>query len=215
MFEAMRGLYVCSTRRRKGPSVCSQELVFGVEEIDHIFLDKIEGAVFQSAFIDRLLDEAFAIAPDVQRDQLLEEQSRLTTEITNITKAIATGADISALVDALKERDSRLKVIAAQLAKPVVTPDRDELRAALEQRIDHWREVLRGPHIAQARTVLQHVVELPLKILNEPIPTYIKESMKRRNQGKWTTNVRMEGFLVGLMIHNVASPAGFEPAFWP
>jgi hypothetical protein len=91
-------------------------------------------------------------------------------------------------------------------------PDRDVLRAALTLREDEWRDVLRGPHIAQARLVLQHLIELPgIRISNQPVPKYIKKSDAR---GTWTATTRPGGLLVGL-VQSVASPAGFEPAFWP
>jgi len=37
---------------------------------------------------------------------------------------------------------------------PVNSPNRDVLRTALELRTADWRNILRGPHVAQARTVL-------------------------------------------------------------
>lgn len=58
------------------------------------------------------------------------------------------------------------------------------LKAALELRTADWRDVLRGPHILQARTVLQHIIDLPIRIHNEPKP-------------KWIAAARPEGLLVG------------------
>lgn len=116
----------------------------------------------------------------------------------------------------LQARDRKLKDLDAKLAKPAVTPDRDVLRAALRLRGTEWRDVLRGPHLDQARVVLQHLINLPIKILNQPIPKYIKRGDTRgtENIGKWAANTRPGGLLVGL-VQNVASPTGFEPVFWP
>jgi len=66
-FEAVRGYYVCSARRRKGPSVCASEFSFPVEGIDTIFLDAIEGTLLRPEFIDRMLDDVFARDPEVER----------------------------------------------------------------------------------------------------------------------------------------------------
>jgi hypothetical protein len=107
---------------------------------------------------------------------------------------------------ALSERNKRLRTLDAKLAKPVLIPDRDVLRAALQLRGGEWRDVLRSKHIAQARLVLQHLMELPIKILNQPIPKYIKKG-DTRGTGKWAVNTRPGGMLVGL-VQNVASPRG-------
>ena len=104
----------------------------------------------------------------------------------------AAGGNIPALVKQLQDRDRELKTIDAKLAKPIVMPDRDVLKAALELRKGQWRDVLRGPHIAQARMVLQHLIDLPIRIHNQP-------------KQKWMTQTRPGGLLVGL-IQKVASP---------
>ena len=77
--------------------------------------------------------------------------------------------------------------------------------AALLLRGTEWRDVLRGPHVEQARLVLQHLIDLPIRITNQAAPDYI---------GKWAANTRPGGLLVGL-VQKVASPTGFEPVFWP
>ena len=108
--------------------------------------------------------------------------------------AIAAGGDIPALVQALQARERKRKALDAQLAKPSVLPERDVLRAALQLRERQWRDVLRGPHIQQARRVLQRLIDLPIQIrrdLNKP--------------PKWVTQARPGGLLVGL-IRSVASP---------
>lgn len=208
-FEAVRGFYRCSARRRKGPAVCPSDATFSVAELDAVFLDVIEGTVLHPDFIDRIVDAVFADSPDVQRQVLSDQRSQIAREIENLTKAIAAGGDIPSLAVALGERDRRLKALDAKLAEPVAAPDRDVLTAALRLREGQWRDVLRGPHIAQARLVLQHLIELPLKIRwdeNHP-PNYIKQGDTRgtENIGKWMTQTRPGGMLVGL-IQNVASP---------
>ena len=174
-----------------------------------LFLDAIEHTVLSQAFIDRVLDGAFAVNPDAEHEADVQERKRLATEIGNLTTAIATGGDIPALAKALADRDRALKLLDVNLAKPVMMPDRDVLKAALELRRGQWRDVLRGPHIQQARLVLQHLIDLPIKVHNEPAP-------------KWMTRTRPGGLLVGLyqghntyLIQNVASPTGFEPVSRP
>jgi hypothetical protein len=192
---------VCSGRRRKGRHVCASDQSFAVESMENVFLDALEQELLAPSFIEGVLDATFTLNPCDERDRLLDERDRLTREVENLTRAIALGHQIEALATALAERDKRLTTIKAQLAKPLSVPDRDVLRAALEARRADWREVLRGPHIAPARTVLQHLIELPIRVHNEPKP-------------KWLAAARPEGLAVGL-IQSVASPTGFEPVFWP
>ena len=86
----------------------------------------------------------------------------------------------------------------AKLAKPVVMADRDVLKAALELGTADWRDILRGPHVQQARIVLQHLLDLPIGIHNQPKP-------------KWIAAARPEGLMAGL-VQSVASPPGFGAA---
>jgi hypothetical protein len=202
-FEATRNwrgayVYVCAARRRKGPDVCPSEITFLVEGIEQSFLNCLEHEVLSDEFIARVLESAFTYNPDAERELWGAERARLVTEITNLTIVAAEGGDIPAIAQALTERDRALKAIDAKLSKPVVHLDREVLKGALELRKGEWREVLRGPHVAQARLVLQHLIELPISIPNEPAP-------------KWMTKTRPGGLLVGL-VQSVASPAGFEPA---
>jgi hypothetical protein len=71
--------------------------------------------------------------------------------------------------------------------------------------------VLRGKHIPQARLALQHLMNPPIQILNQPVPSYTRKGDTR---GIWRAETRPGGLLVGL-VQSVASPTGFEPVFWP
>jgi hypothetical protein len=177
---------------------------FSIERIDHVFLDALEETVLSPNFVDRVLDATFAVPPDANREALALERARVAAEITNLTGAIAAGGELASLVKALTERDQRLKQLDKQIAKPAEMPDREVLKAALELRTGQWRNVLRSRHVAQARLVLQHLIDLPIKVLNEPKPHYIKKGDTR---GIWRAQTRPGGLLVGL-IQNVASPDG-------
>lgn len=51
------------------------------------------------------------------------------------------------------------------------------------------------------------MIDLPIRIPNEPAPKYIKRGDTR---GKWVAKTKPGGLLVGL-VQSVASPTGFEP----
>jgi hypothetical protein len=211
-FEAVRRgrtkhNYMCAARRRKGPSACPSEVSLPVADIEQTFLDVIEGTVLHPDFIDRVVDAAFASRPDDERSAIMEERCRLVREIQHLTAAIANGADIPALVAALSERDRQLKAVSAKLARPVVEPlDREVLRAALKLREGQWKQVLRGPHIAQARLVLQHLIDLPIHVMNTPRPSYIKAGTQGTERiPTWGAHTRPGGLLTGL-VQKLASP---------
>jgi hypothetical protein len=151
---------------------------------------------------------------DAERAVTQGERDRIATEITNLTTAIAHGGDIPALAAALAERDKRLKKLDAILAKPVaLPPDREVLCAALRLREGEWRDVLRGPHIAQARVVLQHLMNLPIKVLNQPVPSYITRGDTRGTEGiKWGAETRPGDVGRAGTCGNVPNP--FEPDRW-
>ena len=102
-FEAVRGYYVCSTRRKKGPAVCPSEWMFPVNVVERTFLDCLEQVVLTDEFIDRVVDAVFRNDPTVERQALQEERQRLVTEITNLTSvAAAGGMEVPELVKQLQ-----------------------------------------------------------------------------------------------------------------
>jgi hypothetical protein len=162
-FEALKGgnwtydgaVYVCSARRRKGPSVCPHNLVFPIAETDDLVLSVIEGDVLAPSFIKQVLDSTSTSAPD-DRVALETERARLVREVENLTIGVAQGGDTPALVAMLKDRDKRLKQLDTQLV-PREAPDREALRLALMQRVAEWRGILRA-NARQGRMVLQQLV---------------------------------------------------------
>src|SRR4029077_6357560 len=90
--------------------------------IEHVFLEALEDVVLSPRFIDRLLDDAFD-AHDAagNHDALQREAEALAVEVANLTRGIAAGHDIPALVEALRTRDSRLRKLRAELSQPVVS----------------------------------------------------------------------------------------------
>lgn len=93
-FEAVRGRYTCSAKRRKG--VCDNPIVFDVDRIDRVFLDALEDVALSPTFIDRVLHAAFASEPVDERERMTVERDRLATEIANLTKGIAAGGNLDA-----------------------------------------------------------------------------------------------------------------------
>ena len=148
--------------------------------------------------IDTVLDAVYSVDYDSERQRLEEERRRLALESTHLTTAIAAGGNIPELVKQLQERDKRLRELDAKLTNaPARPPDRQALERALMQRQQEWRDILRSQHVQQARVVLQHLVDLPVQITNEPAP-------------RWIAQGKPHGLTVGISekYSRMASPPG-------
>jgi len=193
VFTVLRGSYMCSQRRTKGPTACTSSMVFPAAQIEQIFLDALEAACLSPKFINEVMAACASDDDGVgERVALVAERKTLVKEIDNLTRVVARRGDLVPLVDALSDRVHRLAGIDQKLATPVVAQDREMLRTALECRRADWQSVLRGPNIALTRQVLRNLCDLPMTIHNQARP-------------KWLVNVKPEGILNGL-IANVASP---------
>ena len=80
------------------------------------------------------------------------------------------------LSKALKERDKELQPLDAQLRQAGRPSGSRGSEGRPGTQAADWRHILRGPHVAQARLVLQHLVDLPIRVMNEPKPKWIAEA---------------------------------------
>jgi site-specific DNA recombinase len=208
-FEAVKapwkadGVYVCSTRRRK-PGVCSNVLTVSMAHADETVLGIVEGEVFGTDHINELLALVDA-APDPTA-ALRAERDRLQREMNNLVESVAAGVPAGAVAPKIREREQKIANIDAQLRAPRPEPvDVERLRAALEQRTAEWKAILRTePKVA--RVLLRRVLG-PIEM-----PAETAEDLQRIVD--WEVKTKPEGLLDGI-YNRMASPAGFEPAFWP
>jgi hypothetical protein len=148
-------VYICGTARRRGASVCANKLALPIEETDDRILNVIESEVLTGSFIDLVLDTVF-VPDDTDGPSLEAEAVRLQTEIGRLIALARTTGEIPELASELKESKAQLRDLQRRLA-PQEHHNREELRAALEQRVDDWRRVLRT-NPEQGRQVLRHLV---------------------------------------------------------
>jgi hypothetical protein len=214
-------VYVCATHRRKGSAVCPNSLALSIAEVEACVLDMIEGEVLAPEFIEKILSTLPRTEND--RERLEAEIETRSAEVVNLTKAIAAGGDIPELVAALKVASRRLADSKRLLDVSTQETPREELRAALEQRVEDWREKLRA-HPAQARQIVSKIIG-PIHLSNYAGFADFIEGSGPRGRGKenieptdiaWTAEVRLAGLLAGLqLVQPLASPPGFEPGFQP
>ena len=68
-----------------------------------------------------------------------------------------------------------------------------------------------GQQASALTLILQHLIDLPIRVENEPVPKFMKKGDERGQltwkNGRWIAHTRPDGLLVGL-IQSVASPGG-------
>jgi site-specific DNA recombinase len=210
-------MYVCSIHRRKGSAVCGNRLALPIVDTDERILNVIEGEVLTPSFIDLVLDSVFT-PDDVNRPALEEEAADLERQIANLTTAVKVGGDIPALVTELRAANARLQDVRRRLA-PQEHHQREELRAALEQRVSDWKQVLRS-NPQQGRQVLKHLVGTIYLWVGEPGDMDVSDKAKpgdRRGTENigladvtWRASAQIEGLLVGLKGFGNATVQGWR-----
>ena len=137
-------------------------------------MNVIEGQVLQPALIEAVLRTVF-VADEADRAAPENEREELERQMANLTAAVKAGGDIPSLVAELKMTNARLVDIRRRL-EPQEQHDREELRAALEQRVEEWRPILRK-NAAQARQILGQVLG-PITITVEMAAVLMEPALK-------------------------------------
>ena len=193
-------VYTCSTRRRK-PGLCDNMMALPIGETDDNILSLIGGEVLDPKYIEELLSLVDRGEAD-DSARLTADCERLRKEISNLLNLAASGVSADTLAPQIREREVELARLDVKLRTPrPVRPNIDKLRKALTLRAKQWKVELRTePHVA--RLLLRRLMG-PL-VLHEEAPGWIR----------WEAHIK-PALLEGLSTLHVASPAGFEPAFWP
>jgi hypothetical protein len=167
-------------------------------------------------------------SPPVEDPLTLEaERAALEQQLGNLTDAIKEGGDIPMLVAALKSTNAQLVNVRRRMEPQEQHHDREQLRAALEQRVEEWRGILRK-HPAQGRQVIAHLLG-PITITTD-LATIICESgvhgfdphSRRGKEGitaadvrdglaviRWEATTKPMGLLAGMSAGpRMASPTG-------
>ena len=84
--------------------------------------------------------------------------------------------------------------------------DPSTLRASIEERVRDWRSLLRK-HVEQGQQLLRRLIVGRLKVT--PQTDAEGRYFAFKGEATWSR------LLTGIWPQNMASPAGFEPAFWP
>jgi site-specific DNA recombinase len=208
--------YACTSYHKRGRAICSNGLEVSMERIDAAVLGAIAKQVLQPDIVEEIIARAFAMAaatdPTDDLEQLHAELRTVDVAIANYVAAIGAGGDVPELLAALKARRTRRTDLARDIAARERQSERSkggELLTEIERRINTWRELMTR-HAAQSRQMLKKMLR------GRPILFEATEEDGQRGyrfRGDASIMQLLSG-LVGLPL-TVASPAGFEPAFWP
>lgn len=151
-WKGQANVYICSTRRRK-PGVCSNTLALPITETDDDVLGIVEGEVLGT----RLIEDLLALVADGTEhavQHLDADRERLQREISNLLDLAASGVPADTIAPKVRERQTALTKVEAQLRVPrQASPNIEKLRAALTLRAAQWKAELRAVP-AVARLVL-------------------------------------------------------------
>ena len=170
-------------------------------------LSVVEGSVLAPTYIDQLvLLLETGGGDDVATLKL--ERERLLGEVANLVNSIAGGqSKPDSIATAIRQRETVIRSLDARIRAPREAPNRERLRAALEQRAVEWRATLRAePKIA--RMMLRRLIG-PMTLWNEA---------DRPEWVRWEAPAKPASLVDGLEqgpANWVASPPGIEPGSRP
>jgi site-specific DNA recombinase len=198
--------YRCYVARRKGPSRCTNTLAAPMADADLAVLAAVEQTLMHPDVVARAIAHAEA-AQLRDRDEtsvagLEAELKSLAVASRRLTAAIEEGGQLAPLVAAIDVQERRRKDVEARLTAartPRPSANATTLRATLEGYLTDWRGLLRG-HVHQGQQVLRRLIVGRVTFTPEAEGYY-------RFAGSGTVKP-----LLGGVIRNLASPAGFEPA---
>jgi site-specific DNA recombinase len=174
-FETVRasspnGIYQCSGKRRR--LGCTNSTRVQIAAMDRAVIDALEDTFLSEGAVERVLG-VLDVSPVAEREKLTAERDRLRAEACRLTEALATGEQPAAVVEAIRERETALRRVEAQLAeRPVEMPDRAALRAALRTQAGDWRRALASSP-AVARLMISRFIG-PIRLGDEgPAPDHL------------------------------------------
>lgn len=199
--------YRCQVARRKGAACCTNKLPAPMGDADRAVLAAFEEAILNPAVVERAL--AYAEA-ELQRNGASDGVGALESElrtaeaaISHLTKAIAAGGELASLVEALGTHERRRQQLLARLTSsraPKLVESPVAIRRALSGYLGDWQGLLRA-NVQQGQQILRRLIVGRLTFTPKKAGYYTFE-------GKGTLRPLLEG-----VVHNLASPTGFEPVF--
>jgi site-specific DNA recombinase len=159
--------YGCMGHHLRGERACTNGLTIDMARADQAVLEAFDRDVFSPDLlrdaVARALELQQAGGGDDQREALEQRHQRLEREIGRLTGALAQGAALSSVLDALKARERERAEILAKLehldglGRLSRRLEGRELRRAIEERLADWQKLLRRRPL-DARPILRRLI---------------------------------------------------------
>ncbi len=210
--------YCCGCYHERGRSICSNSLHLRLEVGDDAILSEVERFVLHPRVVSRALALALAAfrpasgVVEAERARVEAALRGIERELSRLTAALATGGELSTLVEAIRDREERRTDLVARLTdlarvRAFRVQDAREIERKALKKLDDWRGLLRS-EVQEARSILRPLVQD--RITFEP--TVVDGQRGYRYTGRFTLGPLFEDF-EGLCPRAWASPTGFEPVF--
>ncbi len=148
---ARRRFYGCSAYHDRGRTVCANGRDVSMTEANDIVIEALLDDVLDESMVTDAVQEALRL---IQGDdtgdplaQLDAEAAKVERERTRLVSAIASGGQLSGLIEALQERERQRQALEAQrtsmrAARRLRTSDTARIQSELGDLAESWRRVL-------------------------------------------------------------------------
>lgn len=204
--------YGCKAYNDRGTKICANGAVVEVGKTDAAIIGSLETAIMNPAVVERtaelVRDRIRKLEPvtTASRSALMSEVESNQSRIKNLVEFIATGVQSKAIVDELRQLESRQLGIGAQIeacdARHTLRLD-DDLDAKIAAKIKDWQAVMAG-NVPSTRVLLKKLLVGPIMM------TALPDKRGYRFDGK----IRLDELLPIGGAFMVASPKGLAPFSW-
>jgi site-specific DNA recombinase len=221
--------YLCTMRRKRGPCICSNDVVLRTDAVDVAVLKTI-GEVLDSRVIEKSIELAIARLQDgrcqvaSQRDRLKAELDDLDARLGRLVQALVNGGPMETVVAQIKVEEEQKRALTAEYealdtASAPEAFDYATVVRELRERTADVQAVLRR-QTAQARQMLRKLLDG--KIAVEPVTVEGQRGFRlsgRLNVGRLLRADVLRVIEAARAAENnsptVVAPTGFEPVFQP
>jgi DNA invertase Pin-like site-specific DNA recombinase len=209
--------YGCSTFYHRGKAVCRNGRALPMSRVDAAVLSAFQEDLLDPEVVERTFVKVRSRLSDVPaasagRATVLQgELAKLKTELDHLTAALAQGADLPSVLTAVREREHRRGLVAAELA---AVPNEmsgllahvDVVLPELRRRMSDWRALL-SEETPQARQMLRTLLNSKGRLVFTPGEDQASCRFSARGD--------MADLFAGLLDSQaLASPAGRGSFFW-
>jgi site-specific DNA recombinase len=178
--------YVCGTHRTRGRTACTNNLSLNADAIHNMIVTAFQNDVLTVERVERTVRGALEdqsehpAQVEARRQALTQALEKVESELERLTNAIAGGADLKSVLEALKNRererdDLRTKIEHTEgLAKAAAAWDSGAHGEALRAALADWHGLLDAEPVV-ARQILRKLLLGPIHVLPE-----------QDDEGRWT-----------------------------